>query len=262
MAGGGRIYFASDLHLGMFPPEESLRREKLFVRWLEEIGKDARELWLLGDVFDYWFEYKKVVPRGFTRFLGKLAELSDSGVEIHLITGNHDIWVFDYLPEEVGVKVYDAPQIRTWDAHKFYLGHGDGLHRGEFLYRFLQSMFRSKFLQWLYARIHPNGSISFAHWWSRKSRMSHGTFGVFQGPGGEHQVQFAREQIKKDPFIDYFIFGHRHIPYDVRISEHTRVICLGDWIGNFTYGVFDGKSFTLKKYLDDQGEIIRLDAME
>ena len=257
MAERNRIYFASDLHLGMHPPEESLQREKLFIEWLEEIRKDALELWLLGDVFDYWFEYKKVVPRGFTRFLGTLASLSDEGVEIHFIPGNHDIWVFDYLTTEINLKVHRTGNRKEWNTHRFYLGHGDGLHKGDRNYRMLQSVFKNKLIQWFYARIHPNGSIAFAHRWSKKSRMKHGTLGSFMGVDNEHQIQFARKEIEKHPDIEYLIFGHRHIPYDIRIAENSRVICLGDWIGNFTYGVFDGKEFQLLKYLPGKGEIIR-----
>ena len=251
------IYFASDLHLGMQPAEESLRRERLFIEWLEEIRRDARELWLLGDVFDYWFEYRKVVPRGFTRFLGTLASLSDDGIEIHLIPGNHDIWVFDYLPSEISLKVHRKNIRREWNKHTFFLGHGDGLHRGDHSYKMLQRIFKNRVIQWFYARIHPNGSMAFAHWWSAKSRLKHGALGSFLGADNEHQVQFAREEYKKDPEIGYFVFGHRHIPYDIRIAENSRVICLGDWIGNFTYGVFDGNEFRLEKFLPGKGEIIR-----
>ena len=251
------IYFASDLHLGMQPAEESLRRERLFIEWLEEIRRDARELWLLGDVFDYWFEYRKVVPRGFTRFLGTLASLSDDGIEIHLIPGNHDIWVFDYLPSEISLKVHRKNIRREWNKHTFFLGHGDGLHRGDHSYKMLQRIFKNRVIQWFYARIHPNGSMAFAHWWSAKSRLKHGALGRCLGADNEHQVQFAREEYKKDPEIGYFVFGHRHIPYDIRIAENSRVICLGDWIGNFTYGVFDGNEFRLEKFLPGKGEIIR-----
>jgi len=251
------IYFASDLHLGMQPPDKSLEREKLFVEWLEEIRKDARELWLLGDVFDYWFEYKKVVPRGFTRFLGALASLSDDGVEIHLIPGNHDIWVFDYLPNEIGLEVHRKAVRREWNTHSFLLGHGDGLHPGDLKYRMLQRLFKNRTTQWLYARIHPNGSMAFAHRWSKKSRIKQDAHGSFMGIENEHQLQFARKELEKNPDIEYFVFGHRHIPYDIRIAENSRVICLGDWIGNFTYGVFDGTEFRLEKYLPGKGEIIR-----
>jgi UDP-2,3-diacylglucosamine hydrolase len=258
MAEKKHIYFASDLHLGMIPAEDSLRREKLFVKWLEEIRADASELWLLGDVFDYWFEYKKVVPRGFTRFLGALASLSDEGVKIHLIPGNHDIWVFDYLPLEIGLQVHRQSLTRTWNEKLFHLGHGDGLYKGDRLYRMLQAIFKNRTVQWFYARIHPNGSMAFAQRWSRKSRSKTGAIGAFYGADREHQVQFARKELEKNPSIDYFVFGHRHLPFDIRISDKSRVICLGDWIGNFTYGVFDGKEFQLKKFLPDQGEIVSL----
>jgi UDP-2,3-diacylglucosamine hydrolase len=257
MAERTSIYFASDLHLGMPPQEDSLRREKLFVQWLEEIRDDAAELWLLGDVFDFWFEYKKVVPRGFTRFLGALASLSDAGVDIHLIPGNHDIWVFDYLPKEIGLQVHRKSLTRTWNNHLFHLGHGDGLYRGDWKYRLLQSFFKNPTIQWFYARIHPNGSTAFAQGWSRKSRKKTGAIGSFTEADQEHQVQFARKELERNSSIEYFVFGHRHLPFDIRIAENSRVICLGDWIGNFTYGLFDGKEFQLKKFLPDQGEIIK-----
>ncbi len=251
------IYFISDLHLGMFPPERSLQREKLVVQWLDDIENDASELWMLGDIFDFWFEYSKVVPRGFTRFLGKLASLSDQGVKIHLITGNHDIWTFDYLIKEIGLEIHRKPLIKTWNKHLFMLGHGDGLHKSDFYYRRLQSVFKNRFMQWLYARAHPNGSTTIAQWWSKKSRSKHGVMGEFLGVEDEHQIQFARKEIEENPEIEYFIFGHRHVPFDIQIAEKSRVICLGDWIGNFTYGVFDGEEFQLKKYLKDQGSIIK-----
>lgn len=257
MSEKSRIYFASDLHLGMQPAEDSLRREKLFVEWLEVIRQDAKELWLLGDVFDYWFEYKKVVPRGFTRFLGALASLSDEGIELHLIPGNHDIWMFDYLSTEINLKVHRKSLRRGWNGHCFYLGHGDGLHRGDLGYRMLQGIFKNRVIQWFYARIHPNGSTAFAHWWSKKSRMKHGFQAAFKGVENEHQLQFGRKELEKHPDIEYFVFGHRHIPYDIRIAEKSRVICLGDWIGNFTYGVFDGTEFHLEQFLPGKGEIIR-----
>ena len=252
-----RIYFISDLHLGMHPQEKSLQREKLIVQWLEEVAKDATELWMLGDVFDYWFEYRKVVPRGFTRFLGKLASLSDRGIQIHLIPGNHDIWAFNYLTEEIGVEIHRKALLRTWNRHVFLLGHGDGLANGDLSYRMLQKIFKNRCMQWLYARIHPNGSTAFAHWWSKKSRSKHGAMEEFLGVENEHQIQFARSEIQNNPEIEFFVFGHRHIPFDIQIGENSRVICLGDWIGNFTYGLFDGEAFHLKKYLEDQGSIIK-----
>lgn len=257
MPGKKHIYFISDLHLGMYPQDKSLEREKLVVQWLDEIAENAAELWMLGDIFDYWFEYAKVVPRGFTRFLGKLASLSDAGIKIHLIPGNHDIWVFNYLSNEIGLEIHREALIKNWNKHQFLLGHGDGLHNEDLSYRMLQRIFKNRLMQWFYARLHPNGSTSFAHWWSKKSRMKQGAFKEFQGIEKEHQIQYARKIIKDQPDIEYFIFGHRHIPFDIRIAEKSRVIGLGDWIGNFSYGVFDGEEFLLKKYLEDQGTIIK-----
>ncbi len=251
-----KIYFASDIHLGMSPPEDSLKRERLFIEWLEEVRQDAREIWLLGDVFDYWFEYRKVVPRGFVRFQAKLAELQEAGIDIHLFTGNHDVWMFDYLPSTLGVQVHHGLLEQEWNGKHFLLGHGDGLLRRERSYRMLQRMFRNPFLQWCYARIHPNASIAFAQRWSRNSRNKKGAFLPYLGKEKEYQVLFAREQISSSPKINYFVFGHRHIPYDIRITDTSRVICLGDWIYNFSYAVFDGKDLQLKRYLPDRGHII------
>jgi len=253
-----RIYFASDLHLGMYPLEKSRNTELHFVQWLEEIRPDAKELWLLGDIFDYWFEYKKVVPRGFTRFFGKLATMVDEGMELHFFSGNHDVWLFDYLPREIGAIVHHKNMEKTWNNHRFFLGHGDQLLKTDHGYRLLQGLFRNKILQWLFARIHPNGSIAFAQWWSKKSRMKKGSFLPFLGAENEHQVIFAKQRLKKQPVIDYFVFGHRHVPFQIQVSPSSRVVCLGDWITNFTYAVFDGEKLHLKKFFEDHGEIIDL----
>ena len=251
-----KIYFASDLHLGMHPLTESRLRENYFVDWLEQVRHDAREIWLLGDIFDYWFEYHKVVPRGFVRFLGKLASLADEGIEIHLFPGNHDVWLFDYLPQEIGVTIHQKILKKTWNHKQFILGHGDGLLKSDRGYRLLQHIFRNRFLQWLYARLHPNGSTSFAQWWSKKSRNKKGAYVPYLGRDKEHQVLFARKFIEKESQINYFIFGHRHVPYQIQISPSSQVVCLGDWIHNFTYAVFDGEELHLKKFFEDRGSII------
>jgi len=261
MAQRERIYFISDIHLGMSPKEDSSQREKLLVEWLESIRKDARELWLLGDTFDYWFEYRKVVPRGFVRFLGKLAQLSDEGVEIHIFTGNHDVWIFGYLPAEIGVTVHRESLLKQWNDHTFLLGHGDGLLPSDRSYRLLQRVFKSRGIQWLYTRIHPNGSTAFAQWWSKLSRNKKDAQVPFLGPDKEHQLIYAREKLAREPGISYFIFGHRHIPFDIKISPDSRVICLGDWINNFTYAVYDGREVLLKQHLPDRGDIITLDSL-
>lgn len=258
MAERNKVYFASDLHLGMYPMEKSRLRERYVVDWLEQIRHDAKEIWLIGDVFDYWYEYNKVVPRGFVRFLGKLASLADEGVEIHLFPGNHDVWLFDYLPEEIGVSIHKGNLIKTWNDKKFMLGHGDGLLKSDRGYRLLQRMFRNRTLQWFYARIHPNGSISFAHWWSKKSRTKKGAFVPFLGVDKEHQVIYAKKTLEVQADINYFIFGHRHVPFQIQLSSSSQVVCLGDWIVNFSYAVFDGKELQLKKFFPDQGTIISL----
>ncbi|MFO7670432.1 MAG: UDP-2,3-diacylglucosamine diphosphatase [Bacteroidales bacterium] len=258
MAEKNQIYFASDFHLGMHPGEKSRLRESYIVDWLELIRHDAKEIWLLGDVFDYWFEYKKVIPRGFVRFLGKLATLADEGVEIHLFPGNHDVWLFNYLPEEIGLTIHHNILVKVWNNKKFLLGHGDGLLKSDLGYRLLQGVFRNRILQWLYARIHPNGSMTFAQWWSRKSRSTKGAYLPFLGATREHQAVFAKKILETQPDINYFVFGHRHLPFQIRLSPTSRVVCLGDWITNFTYAVFDGEELHLKKFFPDRGSIITI----
>jgi UDP-2,3-diacylglucosamine hydrolase len=258
LAAKDKIYFISDIHLGLHPASQSTLREKMLVRWLDSIKMDAAELYLLGDIFDFWHEYHKVVPRGFTRFLGKVAELSDSGTKIHFFTGNHDVWVYDYLPEEIGLTLYRTNITRDIDGFRFFIGHGDGLDRGDIGYRLLKAIFTNKVLQWLFARIHPNASLAFGHLWSRSSRYAKGIVAEpYRGDDAEWQVVFARETIKTDPF-DYFIFGHRHLPFDIKIGDKTRVINLGDWMTKFTYAVWQHKTLELHSILPEkENDIIR-----
>jgi UDP-2,3-diacylglucosamine hydrolase len=169
-----KIYFASDLHLGVPNKEKSLEREKRFVKWLDEIKSDASAIYLVGDVFDFWFEYKKAVPKGYVRLLGKLAEISDSGIDIHFFTGNHDMWVFDYLEKEINLKIYRKPQEITINGKSFFIGHGDGLGPHDKGYKFIKKIFSNKLCQWLFARVHPNLGISIAEYWSQKSRIANG----------------------------------------------------------------------------------------
>jgi len=241
-----KTYFASDLHLGILSHPESLVREKLFVSWLDQVKEDADTIFLLGDIFDFWFEYKRVVPRGYTRLLGKLSEITDSGIPIHFFTGNHDIWVFDYLPRETGVILHR--NSFQWErlGKKFYLAHGDGLGPGDRSYKFLKSIFTSRTLQWLFARLHPNFAIWFAEKLSENSRLS-GASTEFLGEEKEFLIQYAYHLLEKENF-DFFIFGHRHIPLDHILKNGSHFIYLGDWISHFTYGVFDGKDFSLKTY--------------
>ncbi|MFC2112508.1 UDP-2,3-diacylglucosamine diphosphatase [Bacteroidota bacterium] len=241
-----KIFFLSDLHLGMYPEEDSREREKKVVKWLDEIYREASEIYFLGDTFDYWYEYRKVVPRGFTRFLGKIAEITDAGVKVNMFTGNHDVWIFDYLPKEIGIEVFRQPIVREYGGKKFYIAHGDGLGPGQRGYKLLKWLFTNKTAQWLYSRIHPNATFWFAHQWSRKSRHAKGVSIDFLGEDKEYLVLHAREILKKQAF-DYFIFGHRHLPLELDLNDKSKFFYLGDWIENFSYAVFDGTTLELKK---------------
>jgi UDP-2,3-diacylglucosamine hydrolase len=243
-----KIYFASDFHLGVPNYENSLEREKRIVRWLDSIKHDAEELYLMGDVFDFWFEYKRVVPQGYVRLLGKLAELSDSGIPIHYFTGNHDMWIFNYLPKEIGAKIYSEPITREIKGKKFYLGHGDGLGPGDKGYKFLKKVFANKFGHWLFARFHPNFSLMCAHYFSSKSRLANGISDeIFLGEDKEWLVIYSKEILKKT-HIDYFVFGHRHLPLDIKLNSYSRYINLGEWINYNSYAVFDGERMELKYF--------------
>lgn len=244
-----KVYFASDFHLGAPNYEESLTREKLIVKWLDEIKIDAKEIYLVGDVFDFWFEYKSAIPKGFIRLQGKIAELTDNGIEVHFFTGNHDMWAFDYLPQELGVKLHREPITKDFNGKKFLVGHGDGLGPGDRTYKMLKAVFSSKICQWAFARIHPNLGIGIANSWSKKSRKSNITYDeVFHGEDKEHLVLFCNDYIKKDSSIDYFVFGHRHLPIEINIGEKAKYINLGEWIKYNSYAVFNGNELELKNY--------------
>ncbi|MBN1252645.1 MAG: UDP-2,3-diacylglucosamine diphosphatase [Bacteroidales bacterium] len=247
-----KIYFASDLHLGLPNFEKSLKREKLFVKWLDEIKKDAAEIYLLGDIFDFWHEWKRAAPQGFVRMLGKLAEISDSGIPIHLFTGNHDIWIYDYLPREIGVILHRKEYIIENSGKKIFMAHGDGLGPGDFSYKLLKKIFTNKFLQWCFKRLHPDFALWIGHSWSSNRRMTE-RYPVFHGIDNEWLISYSKKKLEKEHF-DYFIFGHRHLPGVHDISEKSKYINLGDWLSNFTYGVFDGEKFELKKYLEENSQ--------
>lgn len=248
-----KIYFASDFHLGVPSHDESLVREKLAVKWLDEIKYDAAEIYLMGDLFDFWFEYKHAIPKGFTRILGKIAELSDAGIPIHLFTGNHDMWMYDYLPKELGVTIHQKPIIKTYNGKKFYLGHGDGLGPGDHGYKFIKKVFANPLCQWLFARLHPNVGIGMAKFWSKKSRASTGTSDEkFLGEENEWLAIYAKEILKKE-HVDYFIFGHRHLPINIKLNDNSQYVNLGDWIHYFTYAVFDGNELVLKEFPKTNG---------
>lgn len=242
---GKYIYFASDFHLGAPSAEASLIREKAVVAWLEHIAPSAHEIHLVGDIFDFWFEYKHAIPRGYSRLLGTLSRLTDAGIPIHVFTGNHDMWIFDYLPSECGVIVHRDSILRSWNDTRFFIGHGDGLGPGDYGYKFIKRIFSSRLCQWLFARIHPNFGIGMANFWSRTSRKAGGEKDkTFLGEDNEWLVIYAKEILEKEHF-DHFVFGHRHMPLEIDLGKESRYTNLGDWISYFTYGVFDGKEMNL-----------------
>ena len=240
-----KIYFASDFHLGAPSYESSLEREKRIVAWLEEVRVDAAEIFLIGDVFDFWFEYKRAIPKGFVRLQGKIAEITDSGIPVHWFIGNHDMWIFDYIPKELGVKMYKTEIEREFFGKKFMIGHGDGLGPGDRGYKFIKKVFRNKVCQWMFARLHPNFGIGLANFLSRKSRVSTGQAdATFYGEDKEMLIQFCKSKLTEKHF-DYFVFGHRHLPIEFELSANSKYINIGDWINYFSYAVFDGDQLEL-----------------
>jgi UDP-2,3-diacylglucosamine hydrolase len=245
------IYFASDFHLGVPDESSSRKRELKLIAWLDQASEKASEIYLLGDIFDFWFEYKTVVPKGHVRLLGKLAAIVDSGIIVTIFTGNHDMWMFGYLEEELGVKIVREPVTRVFGSKTFYLAHGDGLGPGDYQYKCLKRIFSNKFCQWLFARVHPNFSFGIAQIWSGQSRLKNiSKEEGFVAKEKEWLYLFAQEQLKSKHY-DFFIFGHRHLPLDLLIDGHeSRYLNLGEWFsGNPHYAVFDGKELSLKRYL-------------
>ncbi|MGD9977130.1 MAG: UDP-2,3-diacylglucosamine diphosphatase [Bacteroidales bacterium] len=252
-----KIYFASDLHLGLPTLNESLPREKLFNAWLESVKDDIAELYLLGDIFDFWFEYRRVVPKGYTRFLGRIAELTDRGIPVHFFTGNHDIWMFDYFPQELGVEVHRNPITREFFGRKFLLAHGDGLGPGDPGYRLLKRIFTSPTLQWIFSKLHPNFSLWFGNQWSVSNRYSKEITHNFKGDN-EQITMFSKATLEKEHF-DFFIYGHWHSPVIYPLSSQSNLIVLGDWLVSNTYAVWDGETFKLMRYFPNQpDEVISL----
>ncbi len=247
---GKNIYFLSDFHLGTPSYEESLQREKKVVAFLNTIQDKASEILIVGDMFDFWFEYKTTVPKGYVRLLGKLAELTDKGIKIHFFVGNHDMWMSGYFEEELNIPVYYQPKEFVFNNKKFYVGHGDGLGPGDHNYKFLKSIFRNKIAQWMFGVIHPSWGIGLANFFSRRSRAKTGYKDVtFLGEEGEWLIIFCRQMLAKEHY-DFFVFGHRHYPIDYKLTDASRYINLGDWLRSFTYAVFDGNDMQLKKWED------------
>lgn len=231
-------YFISDIHLGLPNHEKSLIREKLLVKLLDKLKEDAKTIYFVGDIFDFWWEYKHVAPSGYVRFLGRIAELTDAGIEIIFFTGNHDVWMKSYLPKELGISLLTKELKTEINGKKFFIAHGDGLGKGDKGYKLLKIAFTSKFLQWCYSRLHPNFSFWLASLWSQ-SRRKKEKFYDFKGEEKEILVQFAKDTLKKEHF-DYFIFGHRHFPVMLNL-EKSKYANIGDWLINYTFLKFDGE---------------------
>jgi len=246
-----KIYFASDQHFGAPTKELSFPREQKFISWLDEIKKDATALFLLGDLFDFWFEYKTVVPKGFVRVLGKLAELRDAGIPIYFFVGNHDLWMEDYFQEELDIPVYHTTKEFTFNNKEFLIGHGDGLGPGDKGYKRMKKVFTNSFSKWLFRWLHPDLGVRLAQYLSVKNKLISGDEDVvYLGEEKEWLVLYSKRKLETKHY-DYFIFGHRHLPMTIKVGENSTYANLGDWIGYFTYGVFDGEKFELKEYKKD-----------
>jgi UDP-2,3-diacylglucosamine hydrolase len=246
----GKIYFASDFHLGNRYLANPADVEKKLVQWLDRIKTDAIAVYLLGDLFDYWYEYKYVVPRGHVRFLGKLAELSDRGIEVHLFVGNHDIWMFDYLPKEIGAVIHRKPLMVQLLGKNFFLGHGDEVGYRPLAYRFIQGIFRNRLCQFLYATIHPRWTFGFARRWSlnsRKSGLAAGRLKEMQARQIKALEEFALSYLHTHPDIHFFMFGHLHTLTDKALTPQTRLLITGDWMQYFSYAEWDGEQLALKQ---------------
>ncbi|QNL21340.1 UDP-2,3-diacylglucosamine diphosphatase [Hyphobacterium sp. CCMP332] len=256
--GGKKIFFASDFHLGTPNEKSSLEREKLIVKWLEDIKSQASHIFLLGDIFDFWFEYKHCIPKGFHLFKAKITELREAGIPIYFFTGNHDMWMFDYFPKEYGIPVLRKNQILKVADKKLLIGHGDGLGPGDRFYKFLKAFFANKICQFLFEWIHPNLGMALGKFWSGRSRLANSKNDESFHEEDERLLHYCINTLKKNQF-DYFVFGHRHLPLDLKISDESRYINLGEWVNHFTFATFDGIEMELKSYAGKNDLIIRKD---
>jgi len=243
----GKIYFASDFHLGLKAGSDPRDRELKVVRWLNTIARDAREIFLVGDIFDFWWEYRHVVPRGFTRFLGTVSGITDSGIPVHFFTGNHDMWVGNYLSDECGIIVHTSPYIQTFDGRKFLIVHGEGLGSENTGYKILLAIFRNKPLRALYSMLHPAIGLGIGHKWSLSSRLGKGISRDFLGEEREDLIKYSKSVLEKES-IDFFVFGHRHLPLLYNLNQGTLIVFLGDWIKKGSYAEWDGKEINLREY--------------
>ena len=251
------IYFISDAHLGSLAIKHGRTQERRLVRFLDDIKDKASAVYLLGDMFDFWYEYRHAVPKGYTRFLGKLSELTDMGVEVHYFTGNHDIWMYGYLEQECGVTIHTKPLTTELYGKIFYMAHGDGLGDDDRKFLFIRSVFHNKVCQRLFSSLHPRWGIAFGLEWAKRSRLKRpdGKEPPYMGENNEVLVRYTKDYMKTHPDIDYFLYGHRHIELDLMLSRKTRMMILGDWISQFTYAVFDGEHLFMEEYTEGETKL-------
>ena len=243
-----KVYFASDQHLGAPTAAASFPREKKFVAWLDNIKSDAEAIFLVGDLFDFWFEYKTVVPKGFVRVLGKLAEITDSGIPIYFFVGNHDLWMKDYFEKELNIPVFFKPQEFLINQKTFFIGHGDGLGPADFGYKRMKKVFTFPLFQWLFRWFHPDLGVKLGQYMSVKNKLISGDEDFkFLGNDKEWLVQYSKKKLQEKHY-DFFVFGHRHLPLEIKLQENSTYFNLGDWIQYYTFGVFEESRFSLKKF--------------
>jgi UDP-2,3-diacylglucosamine hydrolase len=247
LASTEKIFFASDFHLGLKAGAPPIEREKVVTGWLNRIASEAKEIYLLGDVFDFWWEYKLVVPRGFTRFLGTVASITDSGIPVHFFTGNHDMWIGDYLSKECGLIIHTSPLTTSFNGKVFHFAHGEGLGSRDTAYKILLKIFRNRPMQKLYSALHPSIGVGIGHRWSLNSRLGKGISREFMGEDKEDLIRYA-SAVSAEIKIDYFIFGHRHMARTFTMKNGTEIVFLGDWIGHSSYAEWDGKTLTLRTH--------------
>lgn len=247
------IYFLSDAHLGSLAIEHRRMQERRLVRFLDDIKEKASAIYLLGDMFDFWYEYKYVVPRGYTRFLGKLSELTDMGVEVHYFTGNHDIWAYDYLARECGVTLHTKPLTTEIYDKVFFIAHGDGLGDGDKKFKLIRGIFHNRLCQRLFSAVHPRWGMWFGLQWAKHSRLKRKEGEPpYMGDDKEQLVLFTKDYMKGHADVDYYIYGHRHIELDLQLTKRVRMMIIGDWISHFTYVVFDGVHLFLSEYVEGE----------
>lgn len=256
--GGKKVYFASDFHLGAKAEKNNSQREKIICNWLDSIKSDASHILLVGDIFDFWFEYKHSIPKGYSRFLGKIRELRDQGIEIYFFTGNHDMWMFDYFPKEYGIPILRKNQILKLNDLRILIGHGDGLGPGDRTYKFLKAFFSNRLCQFLFEWLHPNLGMALANYWSSKSRISNNKKGDAFHAEKEFLLIYCNSILEKEHF-DYFIFGHRHLPLNIQLKNNSKYINLGEWVNHFTFATYDGSDLSFKSFTGKDDLIINKD---